>query len=103
MEEAQLFLKNTPISIGREISMLRNGLMINQENFANLLLVSRGTVSKMENATKMEDIPDDVVFRLFYVTHKVCQNPYKEPYIKLIAQSLYEKLDHSIQKRMNIL
>lgn len=80
-------------SLGREISLFRAVLNCTQQEFADRLMLNRGTVVKMEKATGFADISIDIAFRLFYYTQKIAEHPYKEAYVVDYAKRLHNRLD----------
>lgn len=89
------------ITIGKEIAVLRLSINHTQERFADLLLVSRGTVSKLENAKEVDELANDILYRLCYVTYRIMNSQHKEHYVRELAESIHSKLDTSLQKRIH--
>jgi transcriptional regulator with XRE-family HTH domain len=89
------------IPIGKEVAILRTLLNCTQQKFANLLLVSRVTVSKLEQGTDINILTPDIAFRLYYVTQKIISNQYKESYVIEQAKTLQNRVDAFLQGRIN--
>lgn len=89
------------IPIGKEVTILRTHLNCTQQEFADLLLLSRVSISKLEQSQDPTSISPDIGFRLYYITQKVIENQYKEDYVKLHAKDLQGKIDITLQKRMS--
>lgn len=87
------------IPIGKEIKILRSLLEMTQEDFAKLILLNRVTLSKLEKAEKDEDISDEMVFRLYYLTKTIIENPSYAPYVRGRATKIYEIISDILKRR----
>ena len=87
--------------IGRKIKILRISLNLTQEDFANLILVHRGLVIKLEGLANSESITDQIAFRLYYLVQKVIENANYEDYIKILASDIKQEIDSELKKRTN--
>lgn len=93
-------ISNEENTIGNKVTVLRISLNLTQEKFADLMLVGRGSIIKLESIDSIDTISLDIAYRLFYLTNKVMYNPYKEVYIRELAKSINERLDGFLQKRI---
>lgn len=100
IEENIITGEKTMIPIGKEVAIFRTLLNCTQQNFANYLLVSRVTVSKLEQCIDIHSLNPDIAFRLYYLTQKIISNPYKEDYIVNQAKHLQERIDIFLQRNI---
>lgn len=85
------------IPIGMEVTIFRTLLDCTQQEFANLLFLSRATVNKLEQSRDINTLSLDIAFRLYYATQKIIDNPFKENYVKSHAQQLQDNIDLFLQ------
>ena len=86
------------ISIGKEIKVLRILLNETQSEFANSLLLNRVTISHLESLENVEDMTNDIAFRLYYLTSKILQSTCKDDYVKEQASKIYEAVNTLIEE-----
>ncbi len=87
------------IPIGKEIKILRTLLNETQSEFAKSLLLNRVTICNLENLEDVEDITNDIAFRLYYLTFNILQSSCKENYVKAQASKIYEAINTLIEKK----
>ena len=87
------------IPIGKEIKILRKLLNETQSEFANSLFLNRVTISHLESLENVEDMTNDIAFRLYYLTFKILQSSCKEDYVKEQASKIYESINTLIEER----
>lgn len=92
---------NNIIPIGKEVIIFRTLLNCTQQKFADLLLASRVTVSKLEQLNDSEELTTDIALRLFYLTQKIINNKYKEDYVIRQAKILQGRIDELLMKRIS--
>lgn len=90
-------IDDNSIPIGKEVTIFRSLLNCTQQDFANLLLLNRVTISKLEQANQ---VTTDIAFRLYYATQKIIENQNREEYIKYHAKKLQYRIDKILQDRM---
>lgn len=88
------------VSIGKEVTILRAHLNCTQQEFADLLLLSRVSISKLEQIQDVTGISPDIAFRLYYITQKISENQYKEDYVRIHAKNLQRRIDTTLQERI---
>lgn len=87
--------------IGRKVKILRISLNLTQEDFANLLLVKRGLIIKLETLRDLESITDNIAFRLYYLVQKIIEDANNQDYIKILASDIKKDIDIILKNRTN--
>lgn len=87
------------IPIGKEVAIFRTLLNCTQQKFADQLLLSRISISKLEQTKDLDELTSDIAFRLFYIAQKVIENQKKEDYVKEQARILQSRIDEFYNKR----
>ena len=77
-------------NIGRDIAVLRALLNMTQEEFSNLIFLSRVTINKVENSNLLSL---DIAFRLYYITQKIINNTYFSKFTIDKAIELQNKIE----------
>jgi len=101
MQEEKNINVDSMIPIGQQIKILRIKLNLTQADFSNLLLLSRVSIAKVEQLKELEDLTDEIAFRLYYLTQKIMENPYKEDYVKDSAGKINEQIDELLKQRIS--
>lgn len=70
----QRLRKEKEDSFGVRLALIRIMLGQTQESFGNLLLTNRQTIAMMERCDQVDDLKDDMLFRLYYFTKEVMDN-----------------------------
>lgn len=82
--------------LGKEIAILRILLDQTVQQMADALHTSRVTLSKVEHAEDNTLITDDIAFRVYYLTQKIKDNPFKPIFVKDKAQYLQNRIEKEI-------
>lgn len=95
-------ITNDIIPIGKEVTIFRTLLNCTQQQFADLLLLSRISISKLEQSKDIEELTPDIAFRLYYATQKILENPNREDYVKTHAKILQGRIDTILSKKIQV-
>ncbi len=98
MEENQnnLKLQYEQGTIGRDVAVLRTLLNMTQQRFAEVILTSRVTINKIENAEDASQISEDMAFRLYYITQQVINNIHFPNYTREKARELQARVENEL-------
>ncbi len=92
---------NNSIPIGKEVTIFRTLLNCTQQEFADLLLLSRASINKLERSQDINTLSPDIAFRLYYITQLIINNDSKEDYIKSHAKELQSRIDNALRNRIS--
>ena len=86
----------TECSIGKEVAILRLLLDMTTQQMADALYTSRVTLNKIEHSEDDYKITYDIGFRIYYMTQKILENPYKPAFIKDKARCLQQRIEYEV-------
>lgn len=95
--------KSDVIPIGKEIKILQELLDITQDDMAKMVFISRATLIKLEKVKNIEEITDNILFKLYYATERFNENQNIPEYARKKALELNNIIkDFLIQKNYKI-
>ena len=83
-------------TIGRDVAVLRTLLSMTQQQMADVMLLSRITLSKLENGDEGKTMAADTAFRIYYLASEVLRNSSFTEFVRERAACLRDRVENEL-------